>query len=223
MTSARYITAQVRQRHPSFHWHDRAAPYYSIQTLGETWGDLPGTYAEIRERGLPTRYRYGGFAVMGDSVDSVRWQHLASHQSCAPATRADTMLWKEVTAPIVAHQYEHAVVHDAGQGVDRDWTGCSTLRANMARLFYIRSSDSKMVYRDYTAGGGFGTTYQYTGSPAFNFDGAGDCPDHARRGLCHQLRSSLIQGDVAPLCGRCLDERGHADALRPASAQLPLV
>ena len=224
MTSARYIAAQVRQRHPDFQWYS-GSTYYSIQTLGETWGDSPGTYAEIRERNLPTRTRYGGFAVMGDSVtlsggNILRVTSLERRKS--KGGLAHDLLYQEVSAPSSLTSMSTLSLSSP----TRVWTGIGLAghtTPNVARLFYIRGSNNLMYYRDYTAGSGFGSTFQYTGSPTFNFDGASDCPDHTRRRLCHHLRSDFVQGDVAPFCGRRLDECGHADALFPASAQLSLV
>lgn len=150
LTSAQVITAQIRQRHPSFHWHS-GSTYYSLSSLGQVWGDSPGTTPEIRERNLPTRNRYGGFAVMADSV-TLSGGNILRITSLGAGNQGTDLLYRESDAPAsLTSMSTYSLTSPP-----RTWTGIGLAQhstANTARLFWIRASDNTMRYLDYTAGG----------------------------------------------------------------------
>lgn len=163
-TSTPYVALSVRQRYPNFHWRD-GATVYALSGLGEDWGDSPGTVVEHRERNLPARYRYGGFAVMGDSV-TLSNGNILRCTSLPAGGQGDDIWWKEISAP--SHLPNYSVISFANP--PRSGTGIALGEHSTpasARLFFIRGTDNRMMYRDYTSGSGFAGSYQYSSSPIF--------------------------------------------------------
>lgn len=167
-TSKPYAALTVRQRFPGFQWRNGNS-IYALTGLGEDWGDSPGTVIEPRERGLPTRYRYGGFAVAGDSV-TLSNGNILRVTSLAACKQGSGVLSKEVSST----SNLQAVDLISFTNPPRSTTGIALgqhSNPNSARLFLIRATDGRMAYRDYTSGSGFGSTYQYSLSPVFGQDG----------------------------------------------------
>lgn len=172
-TSKPYVSLTVRQRYPNFQWRN-GSTYYTLAGLGEDWGDSPGTVIETRDRDLPSRYHHGGFVVAGDSVTLSNGNILRVTSRRAGNQGSDAW-YEEVSS--TALLTSRATLTFASP--PRAWTGIGLVAHTTpltARLFYIRSSDNKLVYQDKVSGSGFGSVYAYSGSPTFNFDGAAIAP-----------------------------------------------
>lgn len=164
-TSTPYVALSVRQRYPGFRWREGSTTY-ALANLGEDWGDSPGTVVEYRERDLPARYRYGGFAVMGDSV-TLSNGNILRCTSLPAGGQGDDIWWKEISAP--SHLPNYSAITFANP--PRSGTGIALGEHSTpasARLFFIRGTDGRMMYRDYTSGSGFAGSYQYANSPIFS-------------------------------------------------------
>lgn len=171
LTSARYINATLRRRFPNFNWRS-GKTYYSISTLGETWGDSPGTVIEERPRGLMARRYYGGFPVMADS-ETLSGGNILRVTSLRAGNQGDDMLYKEVSSSSSLTSMSTLTMGDPATA----WTGIGLARhstANTARLFYVCSE--KLYYRDYTSGVGWGFITIYSGSPSFGEAGIAIAP-----------------------------------------------
>jgi hypothetical protein len=172
-TSKPYVALTVRQRYPNFHWRN-GNTVYALPGLGEDWGDSPGTVTEIRERDLPSRYRYGGFAVLGDSV-TLSNGNILRVTSLRAGNQGNDVWWKEIST--VEDLTTKSTLTFTNS--PRVWTGVGLAAHStptVARMFYIRGSDNKLVYQDFTSGIGFGTVYAYSNSPTFNLDGVAIAP-----------------------------------------------
>lgn len=176
-----------RQRYPNFRWHDESS-YYTLSGLGEDWGDSPGTVKEYRERDLSTRYQYGGFAVAGDSVQLSNGNIL--RVTSLPACNQGTdVWWNEVSS-----------VNDLGTAETltftnspRTWTNIGLVQHTdplKARLFFIRTSDNKLAYRDYESGVGWGSVFAYSNSPDFDFNGVAIAPVSETKGFVISYNST---------------------------------
>ncbi len=167
------LTMSVRQRYSGFHWRD-GNTVYALSGLGEDWGDSPGTVIETRERDLPTRFRYGGFVVAGDSV-TLSSGNILRVTSLAAGNQGTDLLWQEVSN---ANQLVNCNTLSLANS-PLAWSGIGlTQRTGYegARLFYVRGYDAKLVYQDYTPGTGFGTVYALSNSPTFNQNGVAIAP-----------------------------------------------
>jgi hypothetical protein len=145
-----------------------------LSGLGEDWGDSPGTVIETRERNLPTRYQYGGFVVAGDSV-TLSSGNILRVTSWAAGNIGANLWWEEISSTNQLNTYNALVLANP----PRAWTGIGLVERstpNTARLFYIRETDNKLVYQNYTSGSGFSSVYAYSNSPVFDFDGAAIAP-----------------------------------------------
>lgn len=172
-TSKPYVSLSVRQRYPDFQWHS-GETYYALPGLGEDWGDSPGTVREARERNLPTRFRYGGFVVAGDSVTLANGNILRV-TSLAAGNQGTDLWWQEISS---ASQLTTCNTISL-TSPPKPWSGIALAQhstPNSARLFFVRGSDGRLMYRDYTAGSGFAGTYQYSNSPVFSGDGIAIAP-----------------------------------------------
>lgn len=172
-TSKPYVVLTVRQRYPDFRWRDGEF-VYALPGLGEDWGDSPGTVREARERNLPARFRYGGFVVAGDSVTLANGNILRV-TSLAAGNRGTDLWWQEVSS---ASQLTTCNTISL-TSPPKPWSGIALAQhstPNSARLFFVRGSDGRLMYRDYTAGSGFAGTYQYSNSPTFSGDGLAIAP-----------------------------------------------
>ncbi|MCA9241229.1 MAG: hypothetical protein KDA37_13560, partial [Planctomycetales bacterium] len=169
------MSIEVRGRYPNFNWHDGAGTFYAIQSLGETWGDSPGTVKEYRERGLPTRFRYGGFVVAGDSAQLVNGNILRV-TSLRAGNQGNTTWHKEITQPSHLTSMVTSLTYS---NPPRAWTGIGLGEHSLypvANLFFIRGSDNRLCYRTYTSGSGWTGAVLYSGSPTFDLDGVGIAP-----------------------------------------------
>jgi hypothetical protein len=176
------VSLSVRQRYPAFSWKNApVGVQYYFSGLGEDWGDSPGTVAEIRERNLPTRYRYGGFVVAGDSVTLSNGSILRC-TSRAAGNQGTDIWWREVSGHNQMGLYSTLTFTNP----PRPWTGIGLgLHSNpaSARLFFIRGTDGRMMYRDYTSGSGFAGTFQYSNTPTFTADGTAIAPISHQEGF----------------------------------------
>jgi hypothetical protein len=179
-TSKPYVSLSVRQRYPDFQWHS-GETYYALPGLGEDWGDSPGTVREARERNLPTRFRYGGFVVAGDSVTLANGNILRV-TSLAAGNQGTDLWWQEISS---ASQLTTCNTISL-TSPPKPWSGIALAQhstPNSARLFFVRGSDGRLMYRDYTAGSGFAGTYQYGNSPVFSGDGIAIAPTWHNEGF----------------------------------------
>ena len=169
-----------RQRYPNFNWRNGSS-YYTLSGLGEDWGDSPGTVKETRERSLSTRYQYGGFAVANDSVQLSNGNILRV-TSLPACNQGSNIWWKEVSSTNDLGTAETLTFTSS----PRVWTGVGLAEHSdplKARMFFIRTSDNKLVYQDYESGVGWGSVFAYSGSPSFNFDGVAIAPVSETKGF----------------------------------------
>ena len=159
----------LRQRVPGFNWYS-GSDYYTIAALGETWGDKPNIVKLRRPGDLPDVLTHGRFVVMGDSVtlstgDVLRVTNLAS------GGQGSSIYWQEVTAPAdlidtyTETTFTNPPLEYSGFGV------AEHTDPTKATAFFIRGTDSKMVSRTYTSGGGWAGSSLYSNSPVLGLAG----------------------------------------------------
>ena len=159
----------LRQRAPHFHWYS-GGDYYTIAALGETWGDSPNVRRLRRAGELPDVLTHGGFAVMGDST-TLSNGHVLRVTSERAGNQGNDFLWKDVvdSSDLID---DYAVITPANPA--RAWTGIAVEAHSTPLLgiaYWIRATDNKMVYAGYLSGTGWGSTFLYSNSPAFDLDG----------------------------------------------------
>lgn len=181
-TSKHVFSFTVKNRYPQFAWRSGATNYVmsdpvsGVADFGETWGDKPATIKETRERDLPARYQYGGFAVGGDSLtlDNGNILRVTSFPALGINGRTNDIAYKYIT------QTSHLLTSSglSFTNVPQSYSGVALGRqgANVARMFFIRGTDGKMMYKDYTVGSDFGSTFEYSDTPNLTSPGNAIAP-----------------------------------------------
>jgi hypothetical protein len=176
------ISIEASGRYPDFKWRVGSTNYVmrdpvsNVVDFGETWGDDPATITETRERGLPTRYQHGGFAIAGDSLtlDNGNILRITSFPALNITNRTNDIAYKYIT------QISHLITSDGLSFTNppqpRSGIGVAKQGSNAARFFFFRATDGKLMYRDYSVGSGFNSTFQYSNSPNFNNPGNAVAP-----------------------------------------------
>lgn len=170
-TAKHVLSLEVRNRYPDFAWrvgstnYVMADPTSGLTDFGETWGDRPATVKEIRERDLPTRYQYGGFAVAGDSLtlDNGNVFRATSFPALGLTGRTNDIGYKYITGAsdlLTSSGLSFVSVPQTYAGI-----GIGRQGLNVARLFFFGETDGRLMYKDYTVGSGFGSTFQYSNTP----------------------------------------------------------
>lgn len=174
------ISIEASNRYPDFKWRIGTTNYVMADSVsgtvdfGETWGDQPSTIKELRERDLPARYQHGGFAIAGDSLTLDNGNILRATGPQSFNINKNYISYKYVTAISELLTSQSLVLANNQQA--RSGIGIGRQGANIARLFYFRGTDGKLMYRDYTVGSGFGSTFEYSNSPNLNNPGNAVAP-----------------------------------------------
>lgn len=181
-TSKHVFSFTVKDRYPQFTWRSGETNYVmsdptsGVVDFGETWGDKPAIIKEARERDLSTRYQHGGFAVASDSLtlDNGYILRATSFPALGITGRTNDVAYKYITGT-------SDLLTSSGlsfTNVPQPYSGIALGRqdVNVARLFFIRNTDGKMMYKNYTVGSGFGSTFEYSNTPSLTNPGNAIAP-----------------------------------------------